>query len=68
MSDFDRTLSKAIAEIAAARHMGPEHASGFLKQARFHVCLALYQAERAAAVRPEETKFAMLVKNNEGSN
>lgn len=45
-TDFDRTLAKAIAELAAARQMGIEHSTGFLKQAQFHVALALDHARR----------------------
>lgn len=66
-SDFDRCLGKAMAEIAAARRMGAAFASGFLKQARFHVQLALEEAERSAAIQPDNAKFTKRSYEKEGN-
>lgn len=49
--DFDRLISKAMAELGAARFIGPQHAEKFLTQALHHTRLALDHAKR----QPKET-------------
>jgi hypothetical protein len=46
MTDFNRVLDKAMAEIAVAKTMGPRLARAALVQARFHVNLAIDDAAR----------------------
>lgn len=48
MTDFDRTLNKAVAELGVAKTLGPQCAEAALVQARFHINLALDDARRQA--------------------
>lgn len=49
MNDFTRTIDKSIAELGVAKTLGPQHAEAALKQARFHINLALDDARRQSA-------------------
>lgn len=57
MSDFDRTIDKAIAELNAARHAGPCNSALFLAQARYHVNLAIDYSKQA---KEQDTPLAVL--------
>jgi hypothetical protein len=46
MSDYNRVIDKAIAELAVAKTLGPKHARAALVQARYHINLALDAAAR----------------------
>lgn len=48
MSDFNRTLDKAVAEIGVAKTQGAQYSHAALVQARFHLNLALDDARRQA--------------------
>ncbi len=48
MSDFERVLNKAIAEISIAKSQGEAHAVAALTQAKYHINLALDDAKRKA--------------------
>ena len=52
MSDYQRVLDKAIAEINVAKSIGAAYGYSALAQARYHINLAIDEAARQA-MKPE---------------
>jgi len=46
MSDYTRVIDKAIAELVIAKGQQPQYAKAALTQARYHINLALDDAQR----------------------